>query len=59
VIQGSSELTRRMPTLSLRLAGSFLSRFDTRALAGLLFQPPPRLTRFEPLAPFATMDLTR
>jgi hypothetical protein len=28
-------------------------------LAGLLFQPPPRLTRFEPLAPFATMDLTR
>jgi hypothetical protein len=28
--------------LLLRLPGSFLSRFDTRAFLGLLFQEPPR-----------------
>src|ERR1039458_6294866 len=32
----------RSPILLLRLPGSFLLRFDTRAFLGLLFQDPPR-----------------
>jgi len=32
----------RSPILSLRLPGSFLLRFDTRAFLGSLFQEPPR-----------------
>ena len=44
-------LTRRNPRLSLRLPGSFLLRFADRQLTALLFHPPPRMTRFEPLSP--------
>src|SRR5262245_42819684 len=45
----SKALTRRNPRLSLRLPGSSLLRFADRQLTALLFHPPPRLTRFEPL----------
>lgn len=41
-------LARRKPRLLLRLPGSFLLRFAERQFLALLFQPPPRLTRFEP-----------
>src|ERR1017187_559825 len=34
--------THRSPLLSLRLPGSFLLRFDTRAFLALLFHEPPR-----------------
>ena len=34
--------------LLLRLPGLLLLRLATRAFAGLLFQLPPRLTRFDP-----------
>jgi hypothetical protein len=40
--------TRRKPMLLLRLSGLFLLRFATRQFSGLLFQLPPRITRFEP-----------
>lgn len=45
-------LARRKPRLLLRLSGCQLLRLATRALAGVLFQEPPRFTRLEPL-PFA------
>lgn len=38
-------LARRKPRLLLRLPGSFLLRFATRAFLAELFQEPPRLTR--------------
>ena len=41
------ELSKRKPTLSLRLSGSFLLRIADRQLSALLFQLPPRLTRLE------------
>jgi hypothetical protein len=40
--------TRRKPTLLLRLSGLFLLRLATRQFSALLFQLPPRITRFEP-----------
>jgi hypothetical protein len=42
----------RKPRLSLRLPGEFLLRFADRQLTALLFQPPPRFTRFEPFSAF-------
>ena len=36
----------RKPRLLFRLSGVFLLRFADRTLRGLLFQPPPRITRF-------------
>lgn len=41
-------LTRRKPKLLFSLSGVFLLRFATRQLLALLFQLPPRFTRFEP-----------
>jgi hypothetical protein len=40
--------TRRKPMLLLRLSGLLLLRFADRQLMALLFQLPPRNTRFEP-----------
>ena len=40
--------TRRIPRLLLRLSGALLLRYDTRQFVKLLFQLPPRFTRFEP-----------
>lgn len=40
--------TRRKPTLLLRLPGLALLRFAERQFCALLFQLPPRNTRFEP-----------
>lgn len=40
--------TRRKPTLLLRLPGALLLRFAERQFCALLFQLPPRNTRFEP-----------
>ena len=39
--------------LLLRLPGVLLLRFADRQFCALLFQLPPRLTRFEPLKPLA------
>ena len=39
-------LASRRPLLLLRLSGVFLLRFAERRFAGLLFQEPPRSTRF-------------
>jgi hypothetical protein len=39
-------LERRKPTLLLRLPGAFMLRFAERQLKALLFQLPPRMTRF-------------
>lgn len=41
-------LTRRKPRLLFSLPGELLLRFATRQLLALLFQLPPRFTRFEP-----------
>jgi len=41
-------LARRKPKLLLRLPGVFLLRFAERQFRPLLFQLPPRLTRFVP-----------
>jgi hypothetical protein len=41
---------RRKPLLLLRLSGLLLLRFETRQFLALLFQLPPRKTRFEPPA---------
>ena len=46
----SWESTRRSPLLLLRLSGVLLLRFDERQFLALLFQLPPRSTRFEPLS---------
>ena len=43
------ELARRRPRLLLRLSGLLLFRFAARAFLALLFQEPPRFTRFEPV----------
>ena len=40
--------TTRNPRLLFRLSGVFLLRLAERTLAGLLFQEPPRFTRFVP-----------
>lgn len=45
----SSERARRKPRLLLRLPGVLLLRFATRQFLALLFQLPPRFTRFDPL----------
>ena len=37
----------RNPMLLLRFVGVLLLRFEARMLFGLLFQLPPRFTRFE------------
>ena len=42
-----AQLSTRNPRLLLRLEGVFLLRLATRALDALLFQLPPRLTRFD------------
>jgi len=39
---------RRKPMLLFRFSGVLLSRFETRQFTALLFQEPPRFTRFEP-----------
>jgi len=39
---------RRKPRLLFRFDGSFLLRFADRQFLAVLFQLPPRLTRFEP-----------
>jgi hypothetical protein len=39
----------RKPRLLFRFDGSFLLRFADRQFLAVLFQPPPRLTRYEPL----------
>ena len=39
----------RKPLLLFRLSGVFLLRFAERQLSELLFQLPPRFTRFEPM----------
>jgi hypothetical protein len=45
----STELkARRKPRLLFRFDGSFLLRFADRQFLAVLFQPPPRITRFEP-----------
>ncbi len=41
--------TRRKPILLLRLPGSLLLRLAERQFCALLFQLPPRSTRFEPM----------
>ncbi len=41
-------LTRRKPMLLLRLSGALLLRYAARQFLALLFQLPPRITRFEP-----------
>ena len=43
------ERATRKPLLLLRFSGVLLLRFATRQLSALLFQLPPRSTRFEPL----------
>ena len=40
--------TRRKPMLLLQLSGLLLLRFAVRQFCALLFQLPPRTTRFEP-----------
>ena len=47
-----AELTRRSPTLLLRLSGELLLRFADRQFLALLFQLPPRITRLEPIFGF-------
>jgi hypothetical protein len=45
----SAELrSTRKPRLLFRLSGVFLLRFAERQFLALLFQLPPRFTRFEP-----------
>ena len=39
--------TKRKPILWLRLSGLFLLRYAVRQFSALLFQLPPRITRFE------------
>jgi hypothetical protein len=41
---------KRNPRLLFRFSGVFLLRFAGRQFLGLLFQLPPRITRFEALA---------
>jgi len=41
-------LTRRKPRLLFSLSGQLLLRLATRQLFALLFQLPPRFTRFDP-----------
>lgn len=50
---GSSqaEWARRKPRLLFRLSGLFLLRLAARKFAGLLFQEPPRITRWLPYGP--------
>ena len=43
-----AEATRK-PRLLFRLPGELLLRFADRQFLGLLFQLPPRFTRFEPV----------
>lgn len=38
--------------LLFRLSVLFLFRLDARRFSGLLFQEPPRITRWPPLGPF-------
>ena len=40
--------TRRKPTLLFRLSGVLLFRLADRQFSAVLFQLPPRITRFEP-----------
>ena len=42
------DLERRNPRLLFRFDGELLLRFADRQFLALLFQLPPRLTRFEP-----------
>ena len=43
--QNDVEQTTRKPMLLLKLSGSFLLRYEQRALFRLLFHEPPRTTR--------------
>jgi len=49
--------TSRKPLLLLRLFGLLLLRLAERMLSALLFQEPPRKTRFEPLFPLPYLFL--
>jgi hypothetical protein len=49
---GELKSNTRKPTLLLRLSGFILLRMADRQLRALLFQLPPRITRFEPLSAF-------
>lgn len=44
--------TRRKPMLLFRLSALFLFRFEARKFSGLLFQEPPRITRWPSLGLF-------
>ena len=44
----AADKTKRRPLFLLRLSGLFLLRFAERQFLALLFQLPPRITRFEP-----------
>lgn len=46
-----ADWTRRNPMLLFRLSGLFLFRFEARKFSGLLFQDPPRITRWPSLGP--------
>ena len=49
-LSGLAELRRRKPRLSLRPPGPYQSRQAERTLRALLPQPPPRMTRPEPVS---------
>ena len=57
--EGTPRDTTRKPLLLFLLSGLLLLRLADRQLSALLFQLPPRLTRFEPLStcsPFHTVE---
>ena len=54
----NAERTTRKPRLLLRLLGLLLLRLETDALLALLYQEPPRLTRFEPDVVFPLYSLS-
>ena len=49
---------RRKPLLELRFDGLFLLRFADRQFLAVLFQLPPRRTRFEPYGSPTTREFT-
>ena len=52
IFAGRADWARRKPMLLFLLSTSFLFRFDARKFSGLLFQEPPRITRWPSLGPF-------
>ena len=51
-VAGRVDWARRKPMLLFLLSALFLFRFDDRRFSGLLFQEPPRITRWPSLGPF-------